>query len=173
MTLLALDPGETVGWAKFDGNQKVEGGQTDWGIFVVQLAASFRIIALDQYDDVPVDDREIKTRLRGPFADVTEIVMEDFVIYPPDVGPGPPPPWDPVITARLIGAIQLIADLAGIPVTYQGAKIKSDALRSHAAEDFARPLYENRHENDATMHGTYLLARRLAADEGWPASLQG
>lgn len=151
MTLLALDPGETVGWAKFEGNQKVEGGQTDWGEFVRELADSFDVHAGNHHPEY------------GQFSDVTEIVMEDFVIYPDDVGPGPPPPWDPVITARLIGAIQLIADLAGVPVTYQGANIKSDALRSHAAEDFARPLDENRHENDATMHGTYLLARRAGA----------
>jgi hypothetical protein len=161
MTLLAIDPGETVGWAIYDGTQKIDGGQTDWGDFTKHLAASFKVVALDQYDEVPVSDAEIETRLRGDFMGVTEIVMEDFVIYPPNVGPGPPPPWDEVITARLIGAIQVLADLAGVPVHYQGAKIKSDALASAAAEDFSRPLHENRHENDATMHAVHFIARRL------------
>lgn len=153
MTLLAIDPGETVGWALFDPktNAKLEGGQTDFGQFPRDVAAGLR-----------VHHAHSDPGASGPFAGVTEIVIEDFVIYPPDVSSGPPPAWDPVITARVIGAIAAFAELAHVPVHYQGANIKSDALRASAEVDFSRPLYENRHENDATMHGTYFLARRLA-----------
>jgi hypothetical protein len=155
VTLLAIDPGETVGWAIFDPktNAKLDGGQDDWPEFLRKLAAGLEIGLLSY------------TRAChgcSPFEGVTEIVQEEFQIYPPDVGDGPPPYWDHVIVARVIGAVQILAELADVPVAYQGADIKFDALRAAAAEDFSRPLYENRHENDATMHGTYFLARRVA-----------
>lgn len=159
MTLLALDPGETVGWAVFDGMTKVKGGQTDWGQFIEDLSDSYSIGASRYKNGRPFNGaRAIRG---GPFTGVDEIVMEDFVLYPEGVSSGPPPPWDHLITPRIIGAVQFIADVAHVPVEYQGASIKSDALAAAAAEDFARPLYENRHENDATMHGTYFNARRM------------
>lgn len=130
--------------------RKLEGGQTEWGQFQRDMATSFLEPPYGRYD--------------GPFEGIERIVIEDFVLYPPGVGDGPPPWWDQLITPRLIGAIQNIADLAGVPVDYQGAGIKSDALASAAAEDFSRPLYENRHENDATMHGTYYISRLLVKD---------
>ncbi len=151
MTLLAVDPGETVGWAIFDPttNAKLNGGQDDWPEFLRKLADGFGLVPGRDYES-------------GPFAGVNLIVQEEFQIYPPDVGDGPPPYWDHVIVARVIGAVQVLADLAGVHVDYQGANIKSDALKAAAFEDFSRPLHENRHENDATMHGTFWLARKLA-----------
>jgi hypothetical protein len=141
---------------------KREGGQTDWGDFPFELAASWGVHPAHECQ-VP----GVSIEPAGRYAGITQVVMEDFVIYPPDVSSGPPPPWDQVITARLIGAIQVLADLADIPVEYQGAQIKSDALKAAAREDFSTPLYENRHENDATMHATYWLSRRYnAAIEG-------
>jgi hypothetical protein len=155
VTLLAIDPGETVGWAIYDGPRKVDGGQTDWGQFPDLLAQALEVGWAPDVSAVPGCPES--------WFEVSEIVIEDFVIYPPDVGPGPPPYWDQVITARVIGAIAWIAEAAHVPVHYQGAKIKSDALASAAAEDFARPLHENRHENDATMHAVYFTSRLAAA----------
>lgn len=139
---------------------KFDGGQTDWGDFPLELAYGFEVGG--GASKVNLRPSGMGERLYG---DIDRIVMEDFVLYPPGVGDGPPPWWDELITARLIGKIQVIADLAGVPVDYQGASIKSDALASAAAEDFSTPLYENRHENDATMHGTYYLSRLIAADK--------
>jgi hypothetical protein len=48
----------------------------------------------------------------------------------------------------------------GVPYTLQPAKIKETAVAGGAEEKFLRPLHENRHANDAIMHGTYFLLQK-------------
>lgn len=80
---------------------------------------------------------------------IGRIVCEDFRIYP----------WklkalkfNPVRTARVIGALTFIARRHGLEFVLQPAAIKSTAVSGGAEELFDTPLHENRHSNDAIMH---------------------
>ena len=72
MTLLAIDPGETVGWAIFEGNAKVYGGQTEWTDFQRELARSFGVTG----HPTPA----LPEGQRGVYEGVTETVGRDAVI---------------------------------------------------------------------------------------------
>lgn len=142
---LTIDPGETVGWAIWEGDELEDCGQTPMWEFADTLGNT----CLATFRDLP---GEREPNFGSPF---NFIVSEDFAIYPPGVGPGPPPPWDKVLTARLIGAIQFICREAGIPFYEQPASIKAQAVMAGAEDLFLTPRHENRHANDAIMHGVY------------------
>lgn len=85
----------------------------------------------------------------GPFK---RIVVEDFRIYPNKYRALI---WNPVRTARVIGALTFMAQHFEIELVFQPASIKSHAMAAGAGELFYHPLHENRHSNDAIMHYTF------------------
>jgi hypothetical protein len=82
---------------------------------------------------------------------IGRVVCEDFRIYPWEARKGSLD-WDPVRTARVIGAITFMCRLYHIPLRFQGADIKEAAQAAGAEELYYRPLTENRHQNDAIQH---------------------
>jgi hypothetical protein len=88
---------------------------------------------------------------------IEHVVIEDWSLYPwklKDLA------WDKCRTARGIGGLELACDIANVPYTLQPAKIKETAVAGGAEEKFLRPLHENRHANDAIMHGVYFLLQK-------------
>lgn len=82
---------------------------------------------------------------------IKRIVCEDFRIYPWVAREGGLD-FDPVRTARVIGAITFMCRMLHIPLKFQGADIKEAAQAAGAEELYYRPLHENRHQNDAIQH---------------------
>ena len=80
---------------------------------------------------------------------IGRIVSEDFRIYPWKVKALK---FNPVRTARVIGAMTFIARRHAIEFVLQPAAIKKTAMAGGAEELFDTPLHENRHSNDAIMH---------------------
>lgn len=158
---LAIDPGETTGWSIWRDRRKLDGGQTPWDRFALDLA-----YCLDIGEAGSVNVRPSGMGPRAPFAihgPITRIIVEDFVLYPEGVGDGPPPPWDQLITARLVGAIWVLAELTDVELVFQGANCKDAGAAALGDDGLARPLHENRHENDASFHGAYYFARNPEA----------
>lgn len=139
---LTVDPGEDTGWSLWSDKKLVEAGTTKLWHF-----------ADDVWDAIEkqgylTEDGE----LIGP---ITRIVCEDFRLYPwklKDLA------WDQVRTARLIGALTFMSRLKGLDFVLQPAAIKERSQAAGARELFLTPLKENRHANDAIMHGVYYLA---------------
>lgn len=138
---LSVDPGETTGWALWEGQALIGGGQTPLWEFADEV-----------YDSLLGSGAAYQ---EGLFADVQQLVVEDFILYP----------WkcqelayDKIRTARLIGMLELTASRASIPIFHQGAYTKEDAERAGAESLFVHPLVENRHQNDAIRHGVYFMA---------------
>ncbi len=148
MKWLTVDPGDTTGWALWQDGDLLEAGQTPNWDFVDDVADSLGV-----HFDLFAGG--------GPFEGVERMVIEDFLLYPKDVGSGPPPPWDALETPRVIGGLILIGRLANIPIEFQGADIKDAGIAGGAEELFLRPLHENRHANDAIMHGVWAWNRWL------------
>lgn len=156
MRWLSVDPGETVGWALWEDSKLLMQGQTASWTFVDDVSSGLGVaLADDVLQDLYVGPD-------GPFVGITLLVVEDFVIYPWKCRDGSLD-FDRVETARIIGGLVLLSRIAGIRFEYQGADIKEAAVAGGAEELFIRPLHENRHMNDATMHGVNWLNQQLAA----------
>lgn len=149
MRWLSIDPGETTGWALWEDKQLVDAGQTELIPFIDEVADSARVLGPSSNLD-----------LLAPFDGVKRLVVEEFKLYPWVIQDGGLD-FDEVRTARGIGALEFIARQAGIEFTFQPATIKEPAMDAGARELFQRPLYENRHANDAIMHGWYYIVTRM------------
>lgn len=146
MKILCVDPGEDTGWAVFEDGELIDSGTEKLWEFG---SAVFRALVTGE---VFLDDD-----LAHQFIGVEEIVVEDFRIYPWEAKKGSLN-WDQVRTARLIGALTLIAHEMSLKFTLQPAKIKERAEAAGAEALFSKPLHENRHANDAIRHGVYYYA---------------
>ena len=146
MIWLSVDPGEDTGWALWEDDQLLDAGTLPIKEFLDKL--------LDAKGPVVVEDR--RDSVWSLFYDIEKIVCEDWALYPwklKEMG------WDKCRTARGIGGIELICRMSGIQLEFQPAKIKEAAQSGGAKELFLRPFHENRHANDAIMHGFYHLQR--------------
>lgn len=127
---ITVDIGETTGYAMWDGDMLLDSNQEEMWQFIDHLEEQIQI------------------------GDVTAIVIEDFKIYPWKANALI---WDSVRTARGLGAVELLGRQHNIPVILQPAKIKEAAVALGAENFFTTPLHENRHANDAIMHGVFYL----------------
>ncbi len=143
MKVLTIDPGESTGFSVWEDGELEYAGTHELDEFVIGVGCHFHA----QPDSSPLrGDPELLSRLNG----VGIVVCEDWALYPwelPNLG------WDKCRTARGIGALQYVCQVADVPFVLQPASIKDTAVAAGAEELFLRPLHENRHANDAIMHG--------------------
>lgn len=133
MRWLTIDIGEATGWSIWEDEELKEAGTTRLWHFI---------------DDV----EDGLARKTGPFAGIELLICEDWALYDWKLREMA---WDKCRTARGIGALTLLCRQTGTAFKLQGAKIKPLAVAAGAEELFYRPLKENRHQNDAIMHGVY------------------
>jgi hypothetical protein len=167
---LYCDPGEDFGWCVGKGLQLLAAGThkmwpfadlvweklNDNVAFVEFSDGDFRNfddgtapdepnpLSSDTHIRVGVDPKLMKLP-------IGRIVCEDFRIYPWEAHKGSLD-WDPVRTARVIGALTFMTRLMHLPFILQGADIKEAAKAAGAEELYYKPLKENRHQNDAIQH---------------------
>lgn len=150
---LCVDPGEDTGWSLWNGTDLVDAGTEKlWPFAESVFTAVFRPEEAELVGD------ELAQQLEG----INRIVCEDFRIYPWEAKKGTLN-WDQVRTARLIGALTIIAKMGALEFVLQGAKIKERAEAAGAEALFMTPLNENRHANDSIRHGVYWLAIQRGA----------
>lgn len=157
---LTVDPGEDTGWSVWDDRELVESGTTKMWEFSDALWASAVGVAFGHNAVVPSPEQELINLLEG----VELLVTENWSLYPWELRKGTMD-WDECRTARLIGSIYACCRLTGWAYEQQPALIKERALAAGAEALFSHPLRENRHANDAIMHGTFRVA--LAAGAPW------
>lgn len=146
---LYCDPGEDFGWCMGrDLDLIAAGTERMWTM------ADFIWAALNDPSDPSnvLNSTDFAREGADPEAftlPIKRIVCEDFRIYPWEAENLA---FDPVRTARVIGAITFMCRLLDVPLIFQGANIKSAAQAAGAEELYYRPLKENRHQNDAIQH---------------------
>lgn len=151
-TWLTIDPGETTGWAIWLDAERVEAGQTALWPFIDLVdawAVEKRVPGEFNADEWAPDE--------PPEIPLDFIVMEDWSLY---ADKAQALINDKQRTVRGIGAIELIARQNNIPLELQGAFTKDVAIAAGAEELFLSPVHENRHANDATMHGVFRIVRK-------------
>jgi hypothetical protein len=152
---LYVDPGETVGWCLGNGPKLLAAGQEDLWPFADAVWASLRTGGSEGFlgaDSAAVSYTRKGVGVKAISLPIGRIVCEDFRLYPSHLDSLA---WDPVRTARLIGALHMQCRQMDIPFVLQPASIKDQAKLGGAEELFYRPLHENRHMNDSIMHWVY------------------
>lgn len=149
---LYCDPGEDFGWCVGKGLTLLAGGtEKMWTMadYIWDALGSRSDTENPLTSGLYVRESIDSALMRLP---IKRIVCEDFRIYP---WKAKELAWDPVRTARVIGAITFMAHNKLIPLVLQGANIKPSAVAAGAEELYWRPLRENRHQNDAIQHFVY------------------
>jgi len=152
---LYCDPGEDFGWAlATDFTLLARGIHKMWEfadiIWDALLGGSAELTVLNDPNSAFVyDGQEENPAWEQP---IQRIVCEDFRVYPWKIQALK---FDPVRTARVIGAITWFARHHNIDLVFQGANIKKAAVLAGAEEFYDFPLHENRHSNDAIQHFVY------------------
>jgi hypothetical protein len=150
---LTVDPGEDTGWALWSGTEFLDHGTEKMWYFGDAVWDA----ALDYLGSPAALPVEGQNDLEKAFRGITHIVVENWALYPWKLRGGELD-WDECRTARLIGSLFQVFRLTGWTYEQQPAQIKERAVAAGAETYFSHPLRENRHANDATMHGVYRIA---------------
>jgi hypothetical protein len=128
---LALDPGETTGWALFDEEgtilrygQYVQGEQTEW------LSENLT-------------------------SELKAVICEEYRIY----NSARQKRWSRNQTSKNEGAIQLLAEMRRVPFFLQPANVKAIGYK-WAGLGSAPSNHAISHQYDAVAHGTYWLRQK-------------
>lgn len=126
---LAIDPGETLGWASFDAEGNcIEMGQNRWETFA----------------------KDYETLLHS---DLKQVIVEQYVNY----GHKQQKRWSDNKTSKIIGKIELLAELRNVPVTLQPANVYPTGA---AWGGFEIPSNHSiSHQFVAVAHGIYWLQK--------------
>jgi hypothetical protein len=140
---LTIDPGESTGWAAWEGTDLLTAGTTPMWEFADALW-TLLVTGTSEILDLT--------------GSVERIVCENFTLYPDKAKSLH---HDEFRTVRLIGAIFFMCRTLEIEFITQPAYIKERAIAGGAKSLFYRPLHENRHQNDAIMHGVFYIQTEL------------
>lgn len=135
--LLALDPGETTGFATFIGSDRT----VHWE-------------EIDQIKTWPMID--VVQNLTNLF-DQTKpnaVVMESYRVYSWMTESHA---WSPVNTVQIIGCIQTLCIQRMIPYYFQTAQIAKNFFTDEKLKEYGLYVKGVRHGRDATRHGAYFL----------------
>lgn len=133
LAILALDPGETTGYAWFNNTDLVESGQLGTGLIplgVVELTALFEKCRPDV------------------------IVCEEYRVYQ---WRAQHHAGSTLFTARLIGVIECLAYQLGIPVIKQSAQNAKQFCTDNKLKTWGFWIKSQKHARDAIRHATYYL----------------
>lgn len=143
---LTIDPGEDTGLSLWEDEALIDA----YTLKMRDVADLLWSWLTGEVTNASVEHSEFFAQLQGH--KLIRVVCEDWVIYP---WKAKSLAWDECRTARLIGAITWVVNKFDVPVHFQGAKIKEEAVAAGAENYFLSPRHENRHANDAIMHGVW------------------
>ncbi len=156
---LYLDPGEDTGWCLANGPRLLSAGTEKMWFTADDLYLALSGPVGQEGGPLGCDTLAETFARKGVTGDdlalpIGRVVCEDFRIYPDKAKSLS---WDPVRTARLIGAVTMLCRIFQVAFYLQPAAIKKTAEIGGAEELFYRPLDENRHQNDAIRHFVYFV----------------
>jgi hypothetical protein len=133
---LALDPGDSTGWATFDlGGSLVKQGTSR-----------------------NYDGREGLYKLlqewHATCPDLTTVICEDYFLYP---WKGKAQSWSPLETTRVIGVIEYWCFLTGRKLVLQPANIKSIGYKYAGMKETTNKIAS--HAENAYIHGVFFLQK--------------
>lgn len=131
--LLALDPGETTGWAVFKDGVLANYGQLP--THTVEASVPIIMNLLEEYEP-------------------TKLVYEDYKVYGWKTQSHA---WDSLHTPRLIGNIQTLCVLQNIPISAQMAQHAKQFCTDSKLKMWGYYKPGMKHARDAIRHGCYYI----------------
>ena len=131
--ILALDPGETTGYAVFDG------------VFFDRLG---------QINTGHVDTSVIPLRKLLQDINPNIVVVEEYRVYAWRVKQHS---WSILHTPRLIGCIETICEIHRKPIAMQGAGIVKQFVTDDKLKNWGFYIKGQSHARDATRHACYFI----------------
>lgn len=131
--LLALDPGETTGFATYKECALIDAGQLDTKDFNKGIAAVAGVI--DSFSP-------------------SVIVVEDYRIYS---WKAKDHTWSDLHTPQFIGSIRTLAALSSIPLLKQSAQVAKQFCTNDKLKEWGYYRKAQPHARDAIRHGCYFL----------------
>lgn len=138
--LLCLDPGHTTGWCLFENGELTKWGQSD--TVINRKGSNEGEISWEAMLDI---FKETKP---------TAIICEDYRVYAHKLDRHTN---SPVLTLRLIGAIDFYAWDSDIPINYQMASTAKGFATDAKLKEWDFWQEGMRHSRDAIRHGIYYL----------------
>lgn len=132
-SILCLDPGETTGWALFEGIALADCGQ--WPTPEPQLLAE----NIQHLAEIYTLERIVYESYRIRGNKIREHIGSE------------------VVTIQHIGAIKVVADERGIPTTAQTAGMAKGFATDTKLRRWGLYQSNHRHANDSIRHGVYWL----------------
>lgn len=130
--ILALDPGETMGWATFNMPlRKIISGQS---VMTVNRAHE-----IDELIHIAQPDL---------------VVMEDYKVY---AWKAKEHSWADLFTPKLIGAIDYVTERLSIPLVMQMAQTAKPFCTNDRLKQWGLYNTAKKHANDAIRHGAYYI----------------
>lgn len=136
---LALDPGETTGWATF--NHKGDP------------------ITMGQFKQA----EQTKVLSELIHSDLKHVIVEDYRNYASHKQAR----WSRNTTSKNIGAIQLLCELRGVFYTLQSASVKHIGYKWGGLPDGPPSNHSISHQYDAYVHGVYWLQNNGVCPAGY------
>jgi len=133
--LLALDPGETLGWAMFKDGRLYSIGQE-------QLVHNRESIDFTKIEKVVGN------------ANPSVVVCEGYRVYP---WKRDAHVWAELITPRIIGAIEMVCSVNNIPLYFQSAAAAKGFCSNKKLKNWGYYHESFKHGRDAVRHGCYWL----------------
>lgn len=130
---IAIDPGDTTGWATFTGLERMPTKMGEWDV--------------DEYLD------------HVAHATYSLWVIEDYIIRPKGLTQGYEHQWNKGTALRLIGAVELRGRQLHAPVVKQQASIKPIAAAKSGVP--YTPKKRGTHMFDAILHGNHYLDKEF------------
>lgn len=134
--LITFDPGETTGFSVWDNNKLVEASQLN--TYDVKNSVSW----LSEWVRMKTVGHNCK------------VVIEEYRIYSFKTEQHA---WSDVHTIRLIGCLETLLTLGGIPYSMCGAGLAKTFATDQKLEDWGFYQRGQKHARDAIRHGVYHL----------------
>ena len=133
VVLLCLDPGETTGFAVFEDGHLATSGQM-----------------------VGNEESSIYNQLSNLFITIkpNRVLIEDYRIYADKANTHT---WNPLITVRVIGGVEMLCAMMDIRIHYQMASTAKGFCDNTKLQAWNMYSKGNRHATDAIRHGCYFL----------------
>lgn len=147
MKLLAIDPGESMGWAIFNSNKLIAYG--------TEKLSKPDMPELFEWLTYPGEDTVIDN--------IDVLVIERYIMRPKSAG-GFNHDWNSGFTLQVIGGLKSWAAFNKIKIKEQNSSIKSAASGWATGKPYVKKA--NQHYLDAVLHGVYYLVKECKVSPG-------
>ncbi len=189
--IIAVDPGETTGWAVFEAYRMLGCGQLPTGSIPLALQSAMSLFRGDNWacnlstmhlDHLPADlvaqDR-VRPAASDPRLNRPVLSTHGHAVHRVDDRPSVPKvviedyrvyTWkaddhklSSVFTVKVLGIFEAVALLYGYPVTLTGASLAKTFCKDDRLADWGFWEPGMRHARDAIRHATYQIVRQSLA----------